>query len=130
MCAHACTQVRLSADSCTVYQRWGRKHKKVYRANKKTRHANKEEAMIMCHSLRSSLLDSNNGWQDKVAPALPRVHNKQGKSKKTLGRQKLASMKEAMQAAQTLVCKMKVKAALFFSRVERAGWEGMGRERV
>ena len=59
-------EVRLSADSCTVFQRWGRTNKQVYRANKKTRHQSKEEALDACHQLRLDHLQAAKGGFDKV----------------------------------------------------------------
>jgi predicted DNA-binding WGR domain protein len=67
-------ELRLSADSCTVYQRWGRTNKQVYRANKKSRHASKEDALAFCASLRTENFNTSKGWLDKAAPPLPKVH--------------------------------------------------------
>ena len=105
-------EVRLSADSCTVFQRWGRTNKQVYRANKKIRYNSKDEAIAYCNSLRTEQFNPGKGWVDKAAPALPKVHSKQSKSKKAMKKMCVASKKDAVILQQNTIFKMKAEMKL------------------
>jgi len=82
-------ELRISFDGRAVFTRWGRPgvtNNYAWRANKKTRFATKEEALVYCRNLKAQWLSAPEGWLEKTAPILPNSKPK-SKRKAILGMQ-------------------------------------------
>ena len=68
-------ELRLSADGRSVYTRWGRADKPIYRANKKSRYHSKDDALNHSHTERLEKLHGSEGWVEKAGKQGTLRHN-------------------------------------------------------
>lgn len=61
-------ELRLSADGLSVYARWGRVDRPLYRASKKSKFISKVDALNHFHNERAEKLNCADGWVEKPAP--------------------------------------------------------------
>jgi len=61
-------ELRLSADGLSVYARWGRVDRPLYRASKKSKFISKGDALNHFHNERAEKLNCADGWVEKAAP--------------------------------------------------------------